>query len=1124
MQNFFFDLAINDNNNTINIYYWNIHDEHLYFDPAMKMAYNESKPLIYSFDSENIFIPYTNWVVGPLKVVKLQSVTPFCDNFKVDCFKTFNVSFDYLKKNDNIDVNFNSLVSDSTGLNFTLNSTHLTIYWQTSKDLSFYIIECFFDKNYLIEDCLIAFRSDQNIFRFAGGIKYNNFHIIHGVKGLFYVKSIELSEVNENNNEIYDLNVTGHFVECKYIYLYESQNILFCVVNNELITIYKLKYNPDQLWLDKNYNWSFSNLAIDNIYIDFLKSYNCFIIKSNQNLIFYEIFLPTDDTFQITLIQKFTKDLTMFSDVYLFDLQNPLIILVDYENDRIEEYTLRNSFDLIFLRNYPTFNYDFESSFICNDRFLCLKITDDSESFVIIYNVTEPTSKLVRKKIHYDSTNDKIYPIKIKEENSDSNSANTFFHYLISTSSIFAIINQNYGVSIKIFKVCDILANVPEIFHDPKIVIEQFYQYKLLVSFTNEGMKEMIFFEIIVNITLTDSVISLKKNNDTMITINNPSLKGTNSYVLNLIDSPFLGPVQNYKISNDFFVQNNVLHYFDFYPFLNKKLDFEEDYDNERTKYGDFIKALYKDGILIVLSEKNLTFHLVENQYKIIYFDNSIISCTDMLLHIDLNLLYLFCYSKTDLHLKCYEFNSTNVLNNKTDILTNITSNDFSPFKGLFQSYMSAVMSSFHLFFLVDEGYYPELYKKKKTIYIYNLPRQSNNYTCGPPFIISDKDFDLLNNFFAMSDATDLQTYFINKTDENSTFYLILVLMKKSLKIINVNFTDNNNKVEINEDYTIEYQNFTKSSFNKDFVFYSATLLNLTFFSNETNQTNSRNDFSLTYILSSNLHIYEFNTMILSNNAMTSAIHIYTKSYSCIFTDSLRPRKFKKFVGSFCMKTDIIDGITENGINYFVLHKINDDNDTILNPVLALPIYLKNYNFQFIGKKKNYLDENSSFTGDYLILPSFSSLFTEFELNDTLSLLLRINPNGLTTKITAYNEISNSSIYINVVITSTEDSNFLYIILICVFVFAFVGIVGGLAFFIYRKRKNNKIKNSNIWVLDEELFSRMSDSCHIDEFLDTSKTSKKKVGQDSTTFGSHFNFRGTSFLRVKQKNEKWMES
>lgn len=1111
MQQFYFNLTINDANITVNIYYWNLNDYHLYSDPSMKNAYNDKQQIIYSFDSENILIPYTSWVMGPLKKVQIHSVQPPCEQFVVDCYKTFNVSFEYLRTNQNVDLDYNSLVLDSIGLNFTMNSTLLTIYWQKSKDLSFYIIDCFLSDSFLIEDCIISFRKYENNFRFKSVVRYNSFHIINA-ELLYFAKSTQIDNADLNSDEIYLLTFekSEYGFSCLSIYLYEKENLLFCL--NSHLQIFLLEFNKNILYFSNSFN--FTDNTVQNsieIYPDFIELYNCLIISAFQKLNFYEIIFPLDENFQFTINLKTDNILPKSSDVHLINLNFPLVIIIDYEKDEIKEYTLRNLFILTYLRSYPTFEFNIQSSFKCNERFICFKIIDFQANYLLVYNVTEPTSKLLRYKISYDLNNDKIYPVITNEV-----ASNSLYHNLFRSSSVFIMINPEGGVSIKLNKVCDINANIPEIFQDPTIIDQQYYQYTIYVSFTNDMMKEMIFFQIIVNISLLNSVIKLNQHNETIINFIDPPSIGSR-YVLNLTDSPFVGPVQNYKIYSDFFSKINDYYYYNFYPFIEKTLDFEEDYTTERKFYGDFIKVGFKDGILIVLSENNLTFHDTNNGYAIIYFVNPNLSCTDMQIHSSMNLIYLFCWSFNFLHLKSYEFNSTTInYNNKTSVRMDLVLyNDSTPFKDYFQDFIVVAISESHLFFLVDEGYYPELHKKKKTIYIFDLPMKLNNYSSGHPCMISDQNF--MNRDFVMSEAVDIQISFIKNILDNY-FYMIYILMNKNLEIIKFNFTS---EVLILNNYTIEFENFTKTSYNTNYVFYTVTLLDFTLFNSSTSKGLTSNDFSVTYMLSSNLHIYEFNTTIKGENLTTVTNHIFTKYYSCIFTESVRPRKFKNFLGSFCTKIDVINGVTQNGFNYFVLHKVNQDKDLLISPVLALPIYLKNYNFKFITKKNNYTDPNETSSVDCLILPSFSSLFSEFEISYELSLFLRKDQNALSTKLIAYNEISNASIYINIILSSEEKFEKIYIILICVFSGLFVIGVLCLSVLCIKKRKKKMMQydlNEAEEIDDEYLKSRIGNFNGNNDGLEPLQ---KKNGKESTSFGSHM--KANSFVRLKLKNAKWIE-
>lgn len=1104
MQKFYFNLTINDSIQSINIYYWDNNDYHLYFDPAMSISYDDTQSLVYYFDSENIFIPYTSWVVGPIKKVNIQNVYPVCNDFKVDCNKTFDVSFDYLKTNLNFDVNYNSLILDSNALNFTLNSSIFTIYWQTSKDLSFYIINCYLYDNYLIEDCILAFRKDDNLFRFRGAVKYKMYHIINS-DNLSYVLDDDFDPLIMNN-EVRGLKIFGeeNAPSCTSIYLYEKNDLLFCLFVPYYLKIFKLFEHEGLLYLDYIY-YSFTDAIIQNasqIYIDFIDSYNCLIVKTiDQQLFFYLFVFPGEDDFKFDIISKYSIALNYSFDVYLINSPLPLVIMIDYTNDKIQEFWLRLPFNLTYLRDYPTFSYDFISSFACNDMFLCLKIIDNGASFLVIYNVSEPSSKLLRYKIPYDPINDRILPLLVREKNGGNDQ---LFHNLFTTSSIFVNINPNSGVSLKIYKVCDINANIPQIFLDPNIVNRQFYQYTLTISFTNEMMKEMIFFKIFVNISFANSVISLPSMmNKTYLNFVNPPCNGS-KYNLQIKDTPFLGPVQNYKIFNEDFLQNENIYSFYFYAFIDKTQDFEEDYMNERNYYGNFIKVVYKDNILIVLSEKNLTFHDLENEYEIVYFNSLNISCYDMLIHPDDGLLYLFCNYLNVLHLKCYEFETKDLSNNKSTIIYS----EFAPFRNTFQNYMARLITKTHLLFLVDDGYYSEVHKKRKTIYIYTLPRNANNYTIN--LITKIGDIDFVGKSFMMSDSVDIQAYYLNT--KNVTYsYILLVLMTKSLMIMNVDF--DSEKTDISNIFIIDYPIFNQSGFNLNIHFSSVCLLDF----NISNESKNSLNFSFGYILSSNLHIYEYIVFINDSAINNIPLRTYTKYYSCIYADDVRPKKFKNFLGSFCTKTDIIDGIAQNGFNYFVLHKIDSSNSFEVSPILALPIYLKSYNFQFITKNSRNTSK------DFLILPSFSSLFSEYELISTLSIWIKkdfMSP----TKITAYNDISNASIYLNIILTQQEEFPKEYIIIICVFSFLFVLIVGVFALGIYRKKKKDRVLSSfKDSLLDAESHQKLPDINETEYVGSLNRFSTKKNIAHAST--SHLlNIRANSFLRVKMKNDKWIDS
>lgn len=1085
LDKFYFFLVINKNNETIQnatiqVVYWNINDDNLYFGNRIYPELNDNKSNYYEFDSENIFIPYKkNLVLGQMITMNLRkSLPPSKNSIFLNNIKSFIFDDNYFRP---YRFTFDILKSKLFYLNIEINgSLFINIYFQNSRDYFFTIITCLFDRNYAaIQDCAIhVFIKDvqqiKKIKKFYSFIiyQYSNNHMYWSFENKDTLQYPLLKDKVCLDYEINDPLGLIFCVESGGSFLY---GIL--TISDDFLT---LGYNQS-IPIDHYDPYSLSNKIVTDLLIE----HNCLILFSPPRVRFYEVSYKKNDS-SISTVRVVDRNFEITdsdSNFFIYkESKTSNFMMIIKKDNYIKEYSLENKYEPVFVRNYPTFDYQIDNTFsFMEGRFLYLRMQKDKKKFLLIYDAEQFTSNLIKRKIDLDP-DDFLAPVKFVWPQNAAFISDEFLQ--ISKQSCILLASKS-NISLLLIGNYDIYGGIKQIFTDNNTDKLVPFNYHLVTSFENSIMKAKLVYDLQINITFTNSIVKTKVK-DSIYYLNQSDFIN-----FTLLNNIFSGPIENYKLSDE-----NL----DIYPYLKHELDFQEYSQNNMT--GLFIKVLNRDFLLVVLAQKKILFLNVSQGYTIIneYLIPESIGCYDIFLHRLYLELYVFCSKLSNKELSVLYFNLNSISPEQLKPRKILEFNDF------FKEYVAVAIGQNHLFFLTNEEIIISNNSKINAIYIFNTSN-IDNVNCKPTLIgkindvfFNQKDFNLVN-------ALDMQIFSVlfNVTITQKNFYGAVIIFNQKFEYLLLEVYDGFQekdayikKLDWKSDYNfsdIMYSN----SMNHEFSFYSISIIDDIQNLDNENEIYNNPDFNFNILVSSSEHIYEY--QIQSKFFNKTLTFLYEKFYSCIFNINTRPKKKKGFVGSFCIQDAIQNGNKEPNFNYFVLHKVIDVNVLTrrVNPVFALPIFLKNYNLQLIV--------NSGLV--QIVLPSFSNLFSVYSLSNYIFLnKTRTYGKSQTNsvRLTAYNQVS--SAYIDIVTFRTVDTDNTYIIVLCILipVLFLVLLSIGIRLYIIKKRKRREDE-----YIDQDDYYKISNDSLIPNV------------RDSSTHTNSLSVKRTSscIINAKKKIEKW---
>lgn len=1088
LDKFYFYLLIYKNtetiqNATIRIVYWDINDNNLYFGNKIYPELNGNKSNYYEFDNENIYIPYKrNLVLGQMIIMNLRKSSPSSKNsiflkniksfmFDENFFQPYRFTFEILK-------------SKLLYLNIEINSSLiLNIYFQNSRDYYFTIISCLFSRDYeTIQDCEIPLLI-RNIQQIKKQTKFYSFIIYQNVQNQIYWS-------NNKNDANHYLLIKD--MSCLDYETNEFLNLLFCVesggnfaygilsVTNKLLTFGFRQSLP----IDYYNPYSLNNRIVT----DLLTDQNCLILFSPPRIQFYEVSYKKNDhdpASTVRILYRNFRKADLDSNLFIYkETKTSNFMMIIKRDNCIKEYSLENKYQPIFVRNYPTFDYQIDNTFgFMDGNFLYLRMQKDRKVFLFIYDAEQFTSNLIKRKIDLDP-DVFLAPIKFVRPQNAALISDEFLQ--ISRQSCVLLASKS-NISLLLFGDYDIYGNIKQIFPDNKIDKSVPFSYHLITSFENTIMKAKLIYDLLINITFTNSIIKTKEINLTYC-INQ-------SDFLNIkFNNKFSGPIENYKVSDENIEIN---------PYLKHELDFQEYSQNNMT--GSFIKVLTKHFFLVVLTQKKILFLDISQGYRTIneFPVPYSVSCYDIIMHRLHFDLYAFCTKISNKEFSVFYFNLTSISSEPMKPRKLLEFNDF------LKEYVAVALGKNHLFFLTNEEIIISNKSKINAIYIFNTSN-IDNINFKPTLIgkindvfFNQKDFNLVN-------ALDMQIFSVlfNVTITQKNFYGAVIIFNQKFEYLLLEVYDGDQekdsyikKLDWKSDYNfsdIIYSN----SMNQEFSFYSISILDEVQYLDKENEIYDYPDFNFNILVSSCEHIYEYK--IQSKFFNKTLTFLYEKFYSCIFNINTRPKKKMGFVGSFCIQDVIQNGNKEPNFNYFVLHKEIDVNPLTrrVNPVFALPIFLKNYNLQLIV--------NSNLVS--IVLPSFSNLFSVYSLSNYIFLnktWMYEKSQANSIRLTAYNQVSSADI--EICTFKTENINNRYIIVLSILLPALllIFLAVGIRFYIIKKRKDREDEYNQI-LIEEDYYKINNGSMMINV-------------KDSSTYTNSMCVKrtGSYIINAKKKIEKW---
>jgi len=1120
---------------TIPINFWNINETQAYF---FRNTPTDSHKLL---SNENLLINLEDYIVGPLMHANLIKTSPIKETICVVESMTYNLDSALNK----FGFNPTNVFSSTIFLQIEANSNYFSILWQNTKDLNVIMIRCFEIKDDLVTDCML-------LINYA--MKNRILTIERSKNSLWIMDESKILYVLQEDNFNANITMLPNSPGCDDILISQISDVLFCLNHNRsYLDAYLIINNSLNFSLMNGDVFAIPNLYIDKLYID-LFEYNSLIFKSGSFLYFFEI-VPNYQGNLYEIAQKdrsysfYLKNKKMMKsnsfDAYIINKNQKQrkMIIVDYQFYSIEEYSLDYPTDIFFSRYYPIFGCQITGSIfnlneylgiICNQKDSIAFENFNSSRFMFLYDTEQQTSNLLKQKVDLE-TDRKKYNIKLLEDQMLYQGSSKIYAALL-------IVNDT-TITIKTVENIKLSGTLKNIYQFPGFINNSFLTFSFRLYFYTLFSPEKIFYVLNITLIPKDTVITSPfLNTDEFLQMQSyyndelsfPLIEKCENdrYMYIVPDNIFQGPINNYiyttQGSND--ETNNA-----FNAYLTPTLHFE-DYHIKNEIFGDIVSMELYENVMMILSQKLLTFYDIDEDYRVIYQYTipDILNCLSIEHHSDRYILVVFCQllesdSTPALVIEIFDYNYI-IYTDDDDTVYNITNNNntssgdfiyqddsdynddyfeyntdeysFSVDKKNYENGDSELMDNNfvssqtigdHLLILAKE-----FYSFTNSIYIFQLPSDDNDDSLICKGLIQlDYDENVQNtlsvrekNFTVVdyeSKIIDFEAYQSNKTSINDNFVIfgLLTLNENDGNYIEVKV----NRSEEEECSTVLLQKRIRINFLDvidfdEIILPSIELYSVSFLSVEENF--DQNSTKITFLLTTNLEILELELMVFPNDtAQLKVLYSYRKFFSCTFVPS-SPVKFQDFLGSFCQKDSEIK-------NYFLLYK-KGTNQNESHPIRTLPILIDRFELLFHSLNNSY----------YLILPSYLNLYQEYSIDLNLTLIkskkkISHDENFL---LTAYNDLSNASYIIKFIYEEEEDvelKKLLWILLPTI-----LGILAIVLLFIFltwfrRNKKKRRVFNEEMISVDASVFIGRKKRDSMNSTMISSVTMKQDIIKEVVT-------------------------
>lgn len=1097
--------------------YWEFNDINLYYYTKSDLVpeFNTNKSL-YLIDTAQIFIQNRDFIIGPLKEISIAKISPIASKFYVD-----DKSFYELEIHD-----LTNLEQISYFIVVATPKSYRILY-QNKLDFQLTLKTCLWDLDYKVTEC--TSNKITNIYKkIRKSIRYKQFLIIQQEDEDFVFYGVP--RLRESFTEMRQLQN----VYCKDIYVEEMKNLLICINNNEFLNYIQIdsicQKGEDLFIVFLNVRYPFF-MTITMVYTELMEQ-NCLVVLLDNEMHFLEVkinkinsgFMEINECMgnYIDLQIRFRNSLAFEKNdtnisVYFASKNkenNYVMIVIFFAKNQIKEFNLDDPFFIVFLRKYPLYSYILTGeSFMNNEIFLCVKAKKsekNKETVLLIFNITEPTSNLLKKSVDYPPNTSFINIFVMSNNLYEELNFVDSYHLSILLYPTILYYNENQQFIVQVLKKYNILGDISqELIYEDDHSNENnksHLSYKISLQYTNPLVGYYIMTKIQVKVLLKDNIIT------SPIQTYQPPIQtiDKNSFTMNISNEIFQGPIENYRLE----ILNSSTNK------IRAQLQEFMTYTREFSPMvnDSFLQCLENNGTLFLLTTARLSvldlltkegdFFVVLGVYELGNKSN----CMQMSVMPNESTIFLYCKQSqtvTIMHLS-YEFKTID--KNFTYILINFVKKyEFSSF---FRSFMSVMENPGKYLIFLAEDRVLEPNSDKKSLFFFTYPCKKNAFEVK---FIGKLNDDKIKDSSFMTHLQDFQIITLKQISPSYSYIAILLLSTTKamyVKVVIYGTVTSIHYVDIIEKKSLELLiplEFLEYQYYKNFVFFNLRIVDCVIKENSPMSADFNANFSL--IVGSNMHTFLYKFFLNEVETSFALFKIFRKFYSCENAGRNRPSIFKSFLGTFCERKTQGDEFSTKTYSYFLLYKLTDDFE--ISPITALPIYYDNYNLVFYENNRQIM----------LIIPCFLSLFTEYSLNSDLKIKINSyedisNFNG-NFMITAYNALAEHSLVVQVDKGQPNNNNGSYILIILLCSCIFIILVAG-SVFLYRFYKNQKREGfrRNTQSIEREEVLKRKGFVKIDQNWIVYVNQKKKNIKKTNFWGSNYSNSKTQWSSQNDANNQ----
>ena len=264
--------------------------------------------------------------------------------------------------------------------------------------------------------------------------------------------------------------------------------------------------------------------------------------------------------------------------------------------NQIEEYSLSNPLDPIFIRIYPFFKGGGEivQARLVGNRYLSIvSCYENKNNFISYYDLQEQTGSSMKRRVEFDE-DEKVYQIQYNLPQSFSSENKIYGNYLLLKQG---------EMLIKTIENMKLVGSIKNSFLHPDFKKGSLF-FDVTIYFENPFNSYKIFHSFIINFVPKDVLVE-RSGEESEVLAERREEKDEIKFVLT--QNVFKGPIMDFKVERkeDKFYQN-------FQAYLKPTNNYI-DYKAKTDKYGELVSMASHEDVLIVLSENILTFYSIHD-------------------------------------------------------------------------------------------------------------------------------------------------------------------------------------------------------------------------------------------------------------------------------------------------------------------------------------------------------------------------------------------------------------------------------------------------------------------------------------------------------------------------------